>query len=438
MPVTVDLAHDPVLPQREVLVRPDLMAKRLSGLLGVGEPLPVRGCQVARVNYQPGHSLRVVYELEVPGAAAEDRLVGRTSGPPLIVAVRAFPSGRSDKAAGAYGKAAASVIDRGGVRGVAHDPELNAVFWTFPNDRRLTQLARVWRTPEAVAWRSGHAWSRSRLVAYAPERSAMLQCLGPSDEILGYAKACTRDADTRQVAVCEVLRRSLPVDDPHLRLPRLMAHAPEEQVLLFEPIAGDRLAEQAVADRAPSLSRLGSALARFHAVPWATGPRFARFDPDRLTQAATDLGLVRPDVARLADALATRIAERLATDSTPPVWLHGDVHPKNAILTDDRIALVDLEDAAIGPPAADVANLLAQLRLQRRVGLISGAQERQDVDAFLAGYAAVRPVPAPTTLAWYTAAALLVERALGAVHRLRGAGLEHLDVLLADAMTLVD
>ena len=238
--------------------------------------------------------------------------------------------------------------------------------------------------------------------------------------------------------MCDTLLRSLPEDDPDLRLPRLVAYAQEEQLLLFEPIAGDRLAERAVADRERGLLRLGSALARFHALPSATGPRFARFDLDRLAQAATDLGLVRPDVGRLAEALAMQITERLATDATPAVLLHGDVHLKNAILTDKRVALVDLEDVAIGPPAADVASLLAELRYQRHIGLISSAQERLDSDAFLAGYAAVRPVPAPTILAWYTAAALLVERALAAVHGLRTEGLLHLDALLADATTLVN
>ena len=122
----VDLCHDPVLPQREAVVRPAEVAERLSSLLGVGEPLPVRDCRVARVNYQPGKSLRVVYELELPGQH-------------LIVALRAFPSGRSDKSASAYGKAMVTAIEYDGVRGVAHDPELNAVFWTFPNDRRLTR-----------------------------------------------------------------------------------------------------------------------------------------------------------------------------------------------------------------------------------------------------------------------------------------------------------
>jgi aminoglycoside phosphotransferase (APT) family kinase protein len=424
VPVKVNLSHDPVLPQREAILCPALVAERLSGLLGAGEPLPVRGCHVARVNYQPGNSLRVVYELEVPGL-------------PLIVAVRGFPSGRSDKSASAYAKAAATAMDYGGVRGVAHDPELNAVFWTFPNDRRLTRLARVWCTPGTLAWRFGQAWSRSRLVAYAPERSAMIECLGPAEEVLGYAKACTRDADTRQVAVYDALERSLPADDPHLQLPRLIAHACDEQVLLFEPISGDRLADHAAADRAPGLSRLGSALARLHAVPLATGRRFARFDLDQLARAANALGLVRPDVAPLAEALVPRVAARLATDDTPPVLLHGDVHLKNVILTDKRTALVDLEDVAIGPPAADVGSLLALLRYQRHVGLISSAQERRDGEAFLAGYAAVRPVPAPTTLAWYMAAALLVERALGAVHRLRSEGLQRLDALLADATALV-
>src|SRR5438067_484284 len=204
---------------------------------------------------------------------------------------------------------------------MAHDPELNAVFWTFPNDGRLTRLAAVWRTPGALTWPFALAWSTCRLVAYAPERSAMMECLGPGGEILGYAKACTRGADTRQVAVCDTLWRNVPEDDPDLRLPRLMAYAQEEQLLLFEPIAGDRLAE---------------------------------------------------------------------------------------------------------------------LRYQRLIGLISSTQERQDSDAFLAGYAAIRLVPAPTTLAWYTAAALLVERALAAVHGLRSEGLLHLDALLADAITLVN
>jgi len=39
-------------------------------------------------------------------------------------------------------------------------------------------------------------------------------------------------------------------------------------------------------------------------------------------------------------------------------------------------------------------------------------------------YAAVRPLPSPTSLRWHTAAALLAERAWRAVNRLRLPGLQ--------------
>ena len=59
-------------------------------------------------------------------------------------------------------------------------------------------------------------------------------------------------------------------------------------------------------------------------------------------------------------------------------------------------------------------------------------------DAFLAGYASLRALPDRDTLAWYTAASLLVERALGVVHRLRAEGLAHLEPLLVEGLSLID
>ncbi len=64
--------------------------------------------------------------------------------------------------------------------------------------------------------------------------------------------------------------------------------------------------------------------------------------------------------------------------------------------------------------------------------------ERQSASTVLAGYASVRPLPAATAVRWYTAAALLTERALRAVTWMRLEALTHLDVLLADARTILD
>jgi Ser/Thr protein kinase RdoA (MazF antagonist) len=117
----------------------------------------------------------------------------------------------------------------------------------------------------------------------------------------------------------------------------------------------------------------------------------------------------------------------------PAVCLHGDLHPKNGIVTQDGVALIDLDQSAAGPAAADVGSLLAGLRYGRRIGLLSGSAERRLSAAFLAGYASTRPLPPMASLRWSMAAALLAERALRAVNRVRPEGLVHLDGLLADA-----
>jgi Ser/Thr protein kinase RdoA (MazF antagonist) len=101
------------------------------------------------------------------------------------------------------------------------------------------------------------------------------------------------------------------------------------------------------------------------------------------------------------------------------------------------MTLIDLDQAAAGPAAADLGGMLAGLRYCRRVGLCSRAAERALAGAFLAGYAAVRPLPPPAELRWHAAAALLAERALRAVNRVRAEGLLHLGEILDDARTLL-
>jgi Ser/Thr protein kinase RdoA (MazF antagonist) len=179
-------------------------------------------------------------------------------------------------------------------------------------------------------------------------------------------------------------------------------------------------------------------LARLHQLPCRTAPPFTRYAPDRLASAANALASVRPDIAHLAHDLEHRLERSRPTLHDEPVLLHGDVHLKNAILVDDRVALIDFEDAAIGPPAADLTSLLAELRYQRLVGTIAASDAIAAASAFVAGYGAVRPLPDRTALAWFTAAAMLVDRALGAVHRVRHDGLARLDALLADGLAVLN
>src|SRR4029078_8477172 len=91
-----------------------------------------------------------------------------------------------------------------------------------------------------------------------------------------------------------------------------------------------------------------------------------------------------------------RLADRRA-DGPPPggpqVALHGDCHPRNALLAGDSIALIDLDQAGAGVAAADVGSLIARLIADGDTGTMRSA--------FLSGYQAVRPLPPAGSLRWH-------------------------------------
>jgi Ser/Thr protein kinase RdoA (MazF antagonist) len=140
---------------------------------------------------------------------------------------------------------------------------------------------------------------------------------------------------------------------------------------------------------------------------------------------------VRGDVAEPARRLARDLARQLPAGED--VCLHGDVNFRNALLQDGRIALIDLDQVAAGPAAAELGSVLASLRYGAVVGLIPPWAAAELSAAFLGGYAEVRRLPDENALQAYTAAALLGERSLRVVTRVRPEGLRRLPELLDEA-----
>src|SRR3954453_15162535 len=62
---TVPLAPDRRLPQRDQLLDPALMAQIFSRKLKLDGSANIRGCQIIRVTYHPGKSIRVAYRVKV-------------------------------------------------------------------------------------------------------------------------------------------------------------------------------------------------------------------------------------------------------------------------------------------------------------------------------------------------------------------------------------
>jgi aminoglycoside phosphotransferase (APT) family kinase protein len=408
------LAPDPAIPSRDPLLAPETLTRHLSAVLGAD----IRGARLVRAKYRIGESLRVVVRLDVAGGEH-------------LVAARTFPDG----AAAAARAAVPLAVPAGPLRPVAHDPEMGAVWWAAPNDRRLRALPVLLDPPPVVAaLHTGPGrWRAARLAELAPERSATAALLGDAGAVVGYGKAYAPGT----VDVAALARRYAAVaaalaGHPRLRAPRAIAHSRDHDLLLLEAMPGERWDHLGPEDRATAVARLGHAIAVLHGVdPRGLGTRpFGRLRPDRVARSCDLVAQALPGFAPRVTAIAAALAARPERRDRP-VLLHGDCHPKNALATPEGLALIDLDQAGVGQPAADVGSLLARLRHGAVLGETGPAEAVRLAAAFLDGYAAVRPLPDPAELRWSTAAALMAERAVRAVNRVHNRALGAMDGLLA-------
>jgi aminoglycoside phosphotransferase (APT) family kinase protein len=204
-----------------------------------------------------------------------------------------------------------------------------------------------------------------------------------------------REKAAREAAAIEHARaHGLPV-------PALYGHGPDWTLVAH--VDGRRLLPLdpgAVLDARPARS-LAALLARLHNLPLPEGP-FPR------VSTATALRTIRERAASAGDARLSAAAARLRPlDDGPPVFVHGDPHPGNALFDDDFgvAGVIDWEDAAIADRRFDVA--MAYWWMLERTPSIAGE--------FIAAYEAasggpVRDLPRwlafATVRAWAVAAAL--------------------------------
>ena len=405
----VPLAIDPVFPHRDVLLDPHEVGRYLSSRLGWRR---ITRAERVRTTYRAGDSLRVLHCFEADGRVH-------------TVSARAFRDGRSaralDKALGA-----GEVLNAG----VVHGEPFDAVFWLYPSDCRLPALKRIEQARQALSPRLPRAWMRSRLVAWAPENRATFACLDGSGEVFAYAKV--GPGSKTELHLYAALDEALRATGVPLRLPRALAFSTDHETIVLDRVAGRRLSFTP-----EDMRGMGRALAHLHGLPLQGLP-----DYDRCTaasrRAAADLVIsALPRVRDVVDALALELDRRECATATCGC-LHGDVHPKNALADGVGVGLIDVEEMAWGPRAADLGSVLARLCSARVLQLESPERVHRAAMALLEGYASVSPVPELSELRWYFAAAMLVERAQRAVTRLNELALARLDRLVGEGLRLLD
>ena len=397
------LASDPALPQRDLLLDESLMKEYLARLVARYGEFGVENCERLRTKYRIGRSLRVLYEL---GGSEQT----------YRIAARAF-------------RRTHRVVNQFNSPVEIHAAELNTMFWIFPHDRKIKHLSALNEIPDELRDIQGRAWTNSRIVGHAPEKSVTAQCLGENNEVLAYAKIYAGDEGRDFFNTYTHLARELQTDD--LRVPRALTYSEEHHLLLLEAVAGVSLS--ALAQRDDAFFGLGRALKELHGItPPASIRQDTRFTPEALTRTAETISEARPDVAAVVQRLTSKIVAQHEA-SGERVFLHGDAHPKNILVNGERLCLLDLDQAAIGLASADLGSVIAGLYCDASVSSLTWSEANSLRRAIQSGYGT------PTAaLNWHIAAALLQERALRAVTRIRIPVLKKLPQLLQTAEAVLN
>jgi aminoglycoside phosphotransferase (APT) family kinase protein len=416
------LAPDAFVPQRDTLLDENAMRERLSKNICKHGAADLKSCEIKRVKYRVGANLRVLYEVSC----------GELS---LLVAARTFENNRGAEVCEESLKNAVAISS---ARPVFYDAELETVFWTFPNDRKLNNLKILQSVPGNLAEVSGQMWTTSRIVAYAPEKGATAECLNANGGTIAYAKVYADDAGRNVYRTYDALGK-ITNGENNLRLPRALCYSEVHRTLILEAVEGVRIADLDSGSLGEGYRKLGAAISNLHNIPPPEFiSEFTRLKPSRIQTALEIVKTACPDISIQAEKLAEKLFNSFQFADEPTVCLHGDVHPKNGIINAGRLTLIDLDQASSGAAACDISSFIASLFYKQCAGEISTEKRKEYTNAFLEGYEKNRRMPEEKSLRWHTATAIFNERVLRSINRVRREGLENLRELLAAGETIFD
>lgn len=393
------LPFDPVLPSLARLVdAPAMAAEFAAGLRDEG--LCVEACEVERVKYRPRRNASISYRLALRDAGDGERTERRVS----------------------------ARLREGGV--------LQWAWW--PQDRKLlapamlnddAALAERW-LPEVVAAIDGpgarlHA-HRVQVVQYVPEQRLTARVAlhwlreGQPREATVYAKSSREPDGATAHGILAALQATPAWRAGRLCTPAVLLWQPATQLHWQQAMPGSAWLDQA--DAARFSAPLGAQLAALHHAPLELARRLdAAVLRARLAEVSETLALVLPASQReLRRAVAALERGLHWLDGQPAATLHGDLHPRNVLVSGQALALIDLDGARRAPAVLELGSWCADGAYR---AVLAGAPAQRDAaawSALLDGYArGGGSVPAAPALAWATAWQLLTQRAWRCVVNLK-------------------
>ncbi|MGH8984316.1 MAG: hypothetical protein ACRDY6_10645 [Acidimicrobiia bacterium] len=215
-----------------------------------------------------------------------------------------------------------------------------------------------------------------------PGRRCTWRATGPAGTAIVKAYA-SRRAPIVAARVAALARGPAQPLVPHLRL-----LDPETRVVVLDDLPGVPLRDFVIADDLAACRRAGATLAAWHHA-W----RHLARPLLRAHTVVDELDILRRRASatrRLRDTVIAGAA-RLTNPWPCSTVVHRDLYEDQLLLDGHAIAMIDVDDAALGPPELDLGNLTAHLEL-----LAHRANSDTDAatTAILDGYRAGAPVSA--------------------------------------------
>lgn len=326
-------------------------------------------------------------------------------------------------------------------RGLFHLPELEAVVWAFPNDRKLTGLPAVADSkrvkhllPEVVAKGFGEEWKiaalKNEIVNYAAERACTvraelellnLQTGEIKTHVLFGKTYCPEDGDAAWRTM-QLLWQSEACRQGRLLMPQPLTWQPEINTLWQQGLAGKELdAYQAGSEEMGHLlEKAAAAVAALHSIVLPELPqRDTASLLSKLRAAEKVLACAFPSSQQKLDSLVNRLTATADLIGQPSATLHRDLHLKNFFVTGGQVALLDWDGVCQGDPLQDIGSFIASLHYRELLENSGIHSPERFIRPFVEAYRANAGEFSFAALDWHTAAALIYERAYRHFTRLK-------------------
>ncbi|HEU0038199.1 MAG TPA: phosphotransferase [Verrucomicrobiae bacterium] len=382
------IRRDPSVPGLAIVLDPDAF---VAALHRAAPQADLRTAHLAYARYKPQAFCRATYQLDVAGAE-------------LDLDVRAC---RPDDLAQwlADGEAANVASPLGPGRIVLEDCAV--LVTAFPNDLKLPALqpladaAKRKRLLRELLPDFPNLWQGElRGLRYRPERRYVAELHAP-DGTQALLKTYTRKAYSRGKGNAQAFAsRGL------LRIARLLGWSDHHRLLAFEWLPGKLLMDLCTAPEVDwdAVTGAGAALATLHAQDSADLSCWTReAEAKDLRSLAAELGFICPPLARRADGLARRLAEELSGAPAMGCALHGDFSANQVLVSDEDVAIIDLDWACHGDPADDLGNFIAQAERKSLRGELPSERVGLLKESLLKGYALGASGALPERIELYTA-----------------------------------